>query len=123
MRFARPDVIAAFCRWHLFIGFAHVYMFFEDPQEAFEFKQHCRKQLTREAQAKEGELSFSYVRRFSKEAHSQALVAPPVAARRSAARAAAADMALAAACLPFRTEVASMARRVTAAFASSAVVT
>ncbi len=60
VRYAKADVAAAFCRWHLFKGFAHVFMFFEDPQEAFAFKQYMRQHLSASAQAAEEDLNHSY---------------------------------------------------------------
>mgnify|MGYP000014382487 FL=1 len=61
VRFASSEVIAAFCRWHLYKGFAHIYLFFEDPQEAFHFKQYLRQHLTAIAQTVEEDAQYSYV--------------------------------------------------------------
>eukprot|EP00750_Incisomonas_marina_P031798 INCI8308.3.p1 GENE.INCI8308.3~~INCI8308.3.p1 ORF type:complete len:639 (+),score=110.00 INCI8308.3:238-2154(+) len=61
VRYAAADVIAAFCRWHLFKGFVHIYLFFEDPQEAFRFKQYLRAKLTPVAQATEDGLSHAWM--------------------------------------------------------------
>ena len=69
VRYASSDTIAAFCRWHLLLGFSHIFMFFEDPQEAFHFKQYCRKKLTPETQLAEEGKPFSYVGRKSVFAH------------------------------------------------------